>query len=481
MNKLKKFLGSKYFFGLIIALTIAQGLWFSFTYQPGLFDEKHHFEFINMYTERVSPYFADQPEEWDFLGEIARDPSYLFYYLLSIPLRVVQLASDSYYAQVVALRLLMLVIFVAGLLLYRKLLNKLSGSALTTNISLLLLILLPVFSTLVSAINYDVAIFALTPLFLLIFLDILRKPTDIKKLSLFFFIGSTASLIKFSFLPIFLTAVAIILYKFMKNGVKRSSQDIIKSFKKLTLLLKFAVGVMMIVPILLLTERFVYNQVAYGRVTAPCVKILSVERCQKNYTAARSINFKAAKPENFNPVSPFEYLTTTWSLGMVRTQMKVVPEARTIPILENLLYVTSIVSITLILINLQKLLKNEKTKYLLIISGIYVLALFIENYNSYTKLAQPVAISFRYLLPLTPLIIMFALISLRDIFGKYEKFLAVSFAIYLFVLLTQGGSISSHLLSAQDYYWSKDSTVTNINEKLISPVVNKLVIYRSPF
>jgi hypothetical protein len=429
-----------------------------------------------MYTERLSPFFSEQQEKWDYLGEIARDPSYLFYYLMSLPLRLIQSITDSYFIHVLSLRIMMLSVFIAGLVAYRKLLIRVTKSKPITHIALLVFTLLPVYATFNAVVNYDIIVFTLTPVFLWLFLDLVKVPFDTRKWSYLVFIGGFTSLIKFSFLPVFAAAFFIILHRLWTTKRSTSLRTVKGNYLKQPTTHKIIIVLLVALTCAAIVERPVYNQLVYGRVTAPCVKVLSKERCLENYTAARSIRFREAKPDNFSPVNPLEYLLTTWSIGMTRTQMKVIPDAKTYAHLETLFYISTISGTTLILINLKKLLRNRSAKYILILSVAYLGVLFIENFGSYVRSAQPVAISARYMMLFAPFLIALAIMSFRDMFANYQKFMLLVFTLFMLVLLTQGGGISSHLLSGQDFYW-QSGIMDTINNRLM-PNIQQLIIER---
>ena len=88
VEKISTAIRSNAFLYLLLLLVFAQGAWYAFNFVPSLFDEPTHLGFIEMYSERVNPFMSSQSESWDFLGEVTRNTSYLYYYLMSIPLRL---------------------------------------------------------------------------------------------------------------------------------------------------------------------------------------------------------------------------------------------------------------------------------------------------------------------------------------------------------------------------------------------------------
>ena len=85
------FLGSRIFFAGILTVFVLQALWFALSaLYPMAFDEEVHFGIINIYAHQWSPFLAGQPAGADSFGAIARDPSYLFHYLMSFPYRLLE-------------------------------------------------------------------------------------------------------------------------------------------------------------------------------------------------------------------------------------------------------------------------------------------------------------------------------------------------------------------------------------------------------
>ncbi|HSX27213.1 MAG TPA: hypothetical protein VLG25_00335, partial [Patescibacteria group bacterium] len=114
-KKIQNLLASQIFFRLIIALSVLQGTWYALSFRPYIFDEGVHIGFIEVYTERLNPFISTQHPSLDFLGEITRNTSYLYYYLMSWPLRLINFLTGSEFSRIVFLRLLHVALFAGGL------------------------------------------------------------------------------------------------------------------------------------------------------------------------------------------------------------------------------------------------------------------------------------------------------------------------------------------------------------------------------
>ncbi|MGI0134888.1 MAG: hypothetical protein ACREBW_08030, partial [Candidatus Micrarchaeaceae archaeon] len=82
------------------------------------FDENFHFGLIQLHADQWLPFFTHQPANADAYGAIARDPSYLYHFLMSIPYRLIRLITPNTTAQIIALRLINIALFTSGFVLF---------------------------------------------------------------------------------------------------------------------------------------------------------------------------------------------------------------------------------------------------------------------------------------------------------------------------------------------------------------------------
>lgn len=473
-----RILGSERFFYLIILLIAAQGVWFALTYMPGLFDEGFHFRFIDSYTDNISPFLTSQPQELDYLGETTRNANYLYYFIMSWPLRVVKLLSDSYFVQVFALRMIHLGIFLGAVFMYRRLLTRIGAGKPLAHLALLATVLLPVFATLVSVITYDTPVFFLFPLSLLLLFEVLgSNKILITRIGQLLAVVLLASLIKVSFLPF---TVGILIYLvaglLVKHG-KKLVPGIWRELKTKSIFSATLLVLAVLIPVLLFIERPLQNLVRFKSPSASCVELIDESRCAQNYTAARDIEFKNIKRNGFLPYEPVEYLFTYWIMGSLRTEIRVMPSANMFFLFKSVMYGLSFIGALLILIYLRDFLSHPRMRDTVVISGIYVLVLFLENYRAYLALGQPVAISSRYLLPVIPLAIYLALNAYKRAVGqRFPGLSTLGLVGILLIMLTQGGSVTTHMLTVPDYRWDK-GPAASFNRKL-DTVMRKIVVER---
>lgn len=473
----RRILGSEGFLYAIIGLVIVQALWYVFSFKLALFDEGQHFGFTQFYTHTLNPFISHQPQGWDQLGEIPRSPSYLFYYLMSWPLRIVTIFTSSIVIQGITLRLIMLGFFIAGLILYRRLFLRLGASRTLSNAMLLLFILLPLVAVFPGAYNYDNVIFFLFPLLLLNTLNVINsKHLNFTNITSIFIVGLLGCMMNVLFIGLFIPVLlylSIYLYRLHRARLPR---ELGKAFRATNKALRIVLILLVIGLGLLFVERHVVNVVKYHNIDAPCTSVMSKQRCLKNYTAARNVQFHDTKPTDFHPINPFNYTLVMWLPSMVNTAGTISP-VELLPLMGLYLYSILFFGTAIFLIYVRYFWQQKSDRVIIVISLGYVLVLWIQLYASYWKLGQPVAISSRYLLPVLPL---FAFYVARACLLALSKRRSIAVLVFMFALLiaTQGGSITTAALTA-DGFEQQNRVVHSANNALDS-IFHKIVIEHNP-
>ena len=84
-----------------MALFVLQAAWIALSGRyPMAFDENFHLGIIRLYAHHISPFWSGQPAGANAFGAVARDPSYLYQYLMSFPYRLVSIFTSSQTAHV---------------------------------------------------------------------------------------------------------------------------------------------------------------------------------------------------------------------------------------------------------------------------------------------------------------------------------------------------------------------------------------------
>jgi hypothetical protein len=467
-------LASRKFFYFVLALAALQGVWYALGFAPTIYDERVHLGIINAYSHHLSPFISKQPHSLDYLGQITSNSSYLYYYLMSWPLRLMQLFTDNAQAQVIFLRLLNVAMFTGGLFVYGKLLYRSKVSRAITNIALLLVILIPATAPLPGAVNYDNAVFLLSGLLLYLAVSIIAgRSLTFKQAAGFLILGLLGSLVKFEFLALFAPVALYVLVCLYRRGPHRVAAGLVNSFKKMRRRYSYLLLAALIISLGLFIERPVVNELRYHNVNPQCEQILNVERCQSNYTAARNIALRENKPANFMPVNPVKYFVHFWAPGIMSTQTVLLGGETPFRAMTVFSYGLTTAGVILILLYLRDFLKKKEYRLLLVVMAAYGLLLAAYNYDAYREYASPVAITGRYLLPVMPIFVFFALLALVSMLRKYPKILLLG-CVGAILLLINGGGIITYMMDVPpQFYWPdfSDRGLTDAAKDVIQPVI----------
>lgn len=446
-----------------------------------MYDEPTHIGYITMYSSRISPFFSTQDPRWDYLGETTRNASYLFYYLMSIPARIIDLITDNQAIKVIVLRLLMIGVFCLGLYMFRKIFLRLGASQLIINATIAVLVMIPMIAPLPGVISYDNPLFLITSILLYLTLRVVQSTRiNVMDLMLFVSIGMFGSVIKYQLIALFAPLVLVVCYDFWQKWKKAKNTSRFLYFpksKKLVLIV-----LLFIVSLGLFLERPVYNVIEYGKPEGPsCTQVLTVERCITDPIQKRNISAINNKPASFEPLNPVTYTSVKWLPTMIGTLIIVL--ART-PVYAGpaLFYYCFIYGgLAVILLTLRSIMKVKYHGIMLFLIFTYVVGLMMTNYISYMSLGMAFAMNGRYLLPILPLFIFYVLLGLKEMATpKYSKALKGSLLALLTLLLLQGGGVATAILTIPESVYWKNNALNSVNSYARQALGN-VVIERNPF
>jgi hypothetical protein len=397
---------------------------------PLPYDESFHFGLIKLYTHHLNPFLSSQPAGGDAYGAVARDPSYLYQYLMSFPMRVINLFTQSQITQVHILRGMNIALGLCTLYFVYCLARRLGLSKLGAQLVSLGVAVTPVFYDVAAQINYDNLFVPLVIVSVLASVRIVRRLQ--KKQVAFMQLSLTASLIifaclvKFTYLPIALVLSTALLYVAIRNfGVKRFVGELATSITELG-----KPRAMLLIALVILAtgcwwQRYGLNVIRYHTPTPDCNNVLSVSACSQYGVWARNEAYAktaAARPIDGSQIVPF---TTYWlrnmnlqvfSLahgGASGAQFSVFEQTRVVAknILAAGLGVAIISAIGL-----------RKPKPIWILAGItglvYVVTLWEHNFAAYHTLHALAGIQGRYLLPMIPILYAAAMVGYEAVFSK---------------------------------------------------------------
>lgn len=472
---LRDLLASNGFFWGIIVFFIFEALWlvFSAAY-PLAFDEEFHFGVIQIYARDWSPFLAGQPAGADAFGALARDPSYLFHYLMSFPYRLITLLTDNQVVQVIVLRLLNVAMFTGGLILFKRVLRQAGTSAALSHTALAIFVLVPIVPYLAATINYDNFLFLLLPWLLLLAFRLVtsvrRKQVDVKTLAMFGIVSMLLALVKYAILPLLLGIVVCLAVAALRLFRGRYGHLLAlagTSFRRISMGAKALLMIAFVVTFGMFFQRYGINLISYGSPAPSCDAVLSVERCQAFGPYARDTVLTQTKDQP--GADPIAY-TEEWLWGMWHRSFFAVSGPGNdyatrwqLPIPSSAAIALAVISVLAVLARFRRVFRRQPLLQMLAAAILlYLAALWLTLYGYYLYTGEPVAINGRYLLPiLLPLAtIMGQGISLLLRRCPAVKAYAAALAILLFVY---GGGVSTYIIRSEQTWLWQNGIVLEIN------------------
>jgi hypothetical protein len=492
-DRLRRLLASRGFYVFILIFFIFEAGWIALSAAyPQAFDENFHFGLIKIYSHYWLPFLSRQPPNANAFGAVARDPSYLYHYLMSFPYRLIALFAHTQVAQVISLRIINIGLFAAGLILFRRILFKAGTSLPLANLCLLLFVLIPIAPQLAAQINYDNLLLPLLAWAVLLSFQVIGQLKDHKP-SVVTIIGLASlclltSLVKYAFLPIFFGGViflALVVIRSYKNALGTFFKNLHSSWKKQSLPMKALLVGMLLISTIMFAQRDVVNLVEYHTFLPNCVKVLNSKDCSaysvwsSDYGRHLQVQtgLKNGSFKYMNPVSYIiEWVYWMWYRLFFAVNGPISSFTNYPP-----LPLPAAAAILIVLGGLVCVVKwrhkifdgNTKLMFLAAVSGIYVLALIVQGYSTYRYTGVLENMNGRYLLPV---ILLLAAIFGRAISLQLGKSISAKAIISLvaIVLFMQGGGFITFITRSDDTWYFQSSVVRKVNDdtrKIINPVV----------
>jgi hypothetical protein len=490
-RKLVVLLSSRTFFYVILGFFIFEALWFALSAMyPMPFDEDFHFGVIKVYSRHWSPFLTAQPEGADAFGALARDPSYLFHYLMSFPYRLIALFTANEWVQIIFLRLINIALFAWGLVLFRQLLQRAKTSDAFINTAFALFILIPIVPQLAAHINYDNILMPLVAWILLLTFRIIdglqKQRVDLASLLLFVCVCLFTSVIKYAALPILVTATLFIggvaFLNFRGNSrhfLLKTKESYTSIGRKTKLALLTAAGIGLV----LFTQRYVVNMIQYHNPVPDCGKVLTIGQCKQYGPWGRDYSLSQNKPTDFGPNIP--WFIDEWWKGMRHRLFFAINGSHAsytnyteLPVPVRTAMIILLLGLLATVIWGRQVFRGNVyyVLFLLVITA-YIAVLFNDQLNSYKQTGVPVAINGRYLLPI---LLPLAAIMGTAIASGLRQFRADAAKPYLAIMailffLQGGGLITFIVRSDASWYWP-NNTVRSVNQaaqRVVSPLTIK--------
>lgn len=461
-------LSSIKFFRATVALLIISAAWIALSARyPMAFDEDFHLGIIRLYAEHGLPFWQAQPSGGDAYGAVARDPSYLFHYLMSFPYRFIALFTDNQTVQVILLRFINIGLFASCLPLYRRLLLKTGASNALVHTCMALFVLVPIVPFLAAQINYDNLILPLAALTLLLTIRIDeylgKNRLGLTPILQYLVVGVFACLVKYAFLPIFLATTLFLVVRlclvFGRPGKVIAALKVLKP----SLVSNGNRGLLILLLLLsiLAFERYGLNVIRYHDPVPDCAAVLSIEQCSAYGPWIRDYDFADNKGD-FTPDHSF--YAYAWLRGMwLRSFFTLAGPTNNFETRGPLIMpaisgvVLAAASLLLFCRYTRRLLgrddPNRVSQLFLVTAVMYICILVLEGFRLYVHSGLPVALNGRYLLPILPIVFVLAGLAFRQLLWNTPSVKAVMAVVVLVCFLWGGGALTFILRSNDSWYF----------------------------
>ena len=376
-------------------------------------DEHRHIGNIFYFAQRSllsGPIISDIGDKGHlWMGEIERFPSYLYLYLMSFPAKLFMALGASDQVSIIMLRIITLAIGVYGLTVFRKLLYEAKTPLWIANLTTLMLSQTGVYVWLSAAVNYDIPSLCL---FLLMLLFLVRFIKDHPKnfyyaLIMFFLVSIT----KYTYLPFGAMAILLaVLYKteFKPSLFKDTLKNIFLSYPKIVSKAGIILSLIIIVSGGLFSERILANLIQYKSVNPVCSKVHTVNECKnftvfdRNYNREQEIQTKKDANQPATPsANELAVYPISWIIKYAKSIYFYRAEAAVSAIATSTLiigFLVGLIFITSIFTAKKPILNSRLQKYLISVSLLTLIAIFIFNLRSYIHFDAFYAHQGRYLL-----------------------------------------------------------------------------------
>lgn len=476
INSFLRIIDSSRFFKAIMALFAVESAWIACSaVYPQAFDEDFHLGLIRIYARHLSPFLSHQPAGSARYGAVAQDPSYLFHYLMSFPYRLVALLTSDQTLQIVSLRIVDIILFGGGLILFKKLLMRAGVSRRLVNVSLLIFILVPIVPQLAGQINYDDLLFLMVPLSCLIAFDCLdglkKKIIPYRSLFLLLSVCMLASLVTYAFLPVFLAEILFLIgfaaINFWRHQLPLKNISA-RNLKASLTLPNVIIALLFLLSSILFLQRYGLNIIHYHSINPDCAKILSVKECSQykpwyyDYTNRQTVKSKGVHVSRNLIYYLGQWIYWMWfrlffAVNGPRSSFRNYPPLP-LPALGAIL-LTLGSAYALIRYWRKVLVDRSYNQLLLLIFALYAGSLFIKGFVTYTHTSVRENMNGRYLLAVLPLLIP-ALVSASQLALSRKEKLRQYLMLFIVVMFLEGGGTLTFIVrSNKSWDWHSPTVV----------------------
>ncbi len=478
LKKIVVIVRSDKFFYAIVALFIIQAAWITLSaVYPQPFDENTHFALIRLYSHHWSPFLASQPPNADVLGAVARDPSYMYHYLLSFPYRVFAHFVQNLPAQIIFLRFFNIAFFAASLAVFRKVLQRTKASPGIINSTFLFFVLIPVVPFLGGQLNYDNLLMLVVAITLLLTLKFAESMDRDRHINIPLALGSLSAamlgcLVKVEFLPILLAVVIFMAYKLIRFRWQKKLAFLSSLEQGLLTARKKTIAVSLIVFLAasgLFFQRYGINYLQYHTPVPGCDQVLSIKQCSANGTWKRA--YDARRTKKVVSQNPARY-SVSWVTRMFIYSFyaRSGGDSRAYYVNVNPLPIIAVTAILIfgagtiifLVYAMDILRKDRALLFLLFVSAVYCAVLWAHLYNDYLQTGQKFGINGRYLFPVILPVLLGVDLAYQKLLSKRPLYKPVLLSM-VFLLFLQGGGILTFIVGSNRYWYWDNHFVRNLN------------------
>lgn len=481
-SRMIQVLGSdRCFYAVLMCFTL-QALWLALTARyPMAFDENFHFGLIKLHATQWLPFFTQQPPGADVYGAVARDPSYLYHFLMSLPYRLIAIFTHNTICQIIILRLINIGMFASSFFLFRRLLIRLGGSRPLTNTVLLLFSFMPIVPFLAAQINYDNLLLPLTAAVMLLFLawadDLKQQRLSFVRTCVLVGLLLLGCIVKYAFLPILAAVVILMLIKLWqeRHYGRHILSDLKTNVQTSSRLAVVTSGILFCTAAGLFSQQYIVSVWRYHTPLPDCAQVLTVKQCSQYSPWQRNYTYAQQRSKTFTP-NLIRY-THDWVYGMWQRTFFAISDTyatkQPLPVIGTTAAVVATLGGILFVYFGWNILKRQPYRqYTLIVLGIYVISLFIYVYKGYAYTGVPVAINGRYLVPFLPVVLLFAGLGFSRFLHRHHgiKTLAVLIVALCFL---QGGAFTFIVQSDETWTWQSTPVIhaDNAARKMLHPLI----------
>ena len=454
-------------------------------------DEFRHIGNIYYYAHlplSAGPFITDAPLASLWLGEIERFPSYLYYYVMSFPLRGLEAIGVGYEATIITLRILTSLTGLAALVLGYRILRLVGSSAIVAGWATVALALTGRFVWQSAGVSYDTPSMALFLLFLLAGVHVLQTASARWYLV---FIASAAlvSITKYTFMP-FVVFGAVVLTVFVIVARRRSGDAGFATSWRIGFARAragiLALSVLAAVSLALFAERIVVNYLRFGDAEPDCDVINTAAECTTYFdiyrrnTSVRADYLAQIADGSRGPqqYAPFSY-TGTWADIYYQSTFfyRGAGSGYLTWSVDNWVIVLGslslVAAIAFALVAARRLLTSPPRVFIAGVSALYIVGVYVFNLRTYLSVDKYYAHSGRYLLPIAVFAIAAALVGMLWAFRRmnraYRGYVAIAAVLVIVALVLSHNSISSFFAYADKPSWFSD-----VSRDLMMRVATKL-------